>query len=87
MDTKYVIFSSSELDKIDFTEVMESSAETVRRSVDGSKTFVKYTSDTMPASIVNLTTKEGPYTVTEMLHILSTIEWNLDKQTSVSGSI
>ena len=87
MDTKYVIFSLSELDKIDFTEVMESSVETVRRSVDGSKTFVKYTSDEMPASVSTLTTIEGPYTNVEILDILSTIEWDLGKQTFASGSI
>jgi hypothetical protein len=41
----------------------------------------------MPASVTNLSTKEGPYSNIEMLDILSTIEWNSDKQTSVSGSI
>lgn len=87
MDTKYVIFSLSELDKIDFTEVMESSVETVRRSVDGSKTFVKYISDEMPASISTLTTIEGPYNNAEILNILSTIEWDLSKQTFASGSL
>lgn len=87
MDTKYVIFSSSELDKIDFTEVMESSVETVRRSVDGSKTFVKYSSDEMPASVSTLTAIEGPYNNAEILSILSTIEWDLGKQTFTSGSI
>ena len=87
MDTKYVIFSSSELDKIDFTEVMESSAETVRYSVDGSKTFVKYSSDEMPASVSTLTAIEGPYNNAEILDILSTIEWDLSKRTYTSGSI
>ena len=84
MDTKYIILNTSELYKVNFNEVLET---VVRTSVNNSKTFVKYTSDTMPASIVNLTTKEGPYSNTEMLDILSTIEWDLDKQTSVSGSI
>jgi hypothetical protein len=87
MDTKYVIFSSSELDKIDFTEVMESSVETVRRSVDGSKTFVKYSSDEMPVSVSTLTAIEGPYNNAEILDILSTIEWDLSKRTYTSGSI
>jgi hypothetical protein len=38
---KYIIFSTSELDKINFDEVLETSAETVRKSVDETKTFVK----------------------------------------------
>jgi photosystem II stability/assembly factor-like uncharacterized protein len=74
-------------DKIDFTEVMESSAETVRRSVDGSKIFVKYSSDEMPASVSTLTAIEGPYNNAEILDILSTIEWDLSKRTYTSGSI
>ena len=84
MDTKYIILNTSELYKVNFNEVLETA---VRPSVDGLKTFVKYTSNNMPTSITNLITKEGPYTVDEMHSILATAEWNLDKQTSVSGSI
>ena len=84
MDTKYIILNTSELYKVNFNEVLET---VVRPSVDGLKTFVKYTSNEMPVSVANLSTKEGPYTVTEMHSILNTVEWNLDKQTSVSGSI
>ena len=39
---EFMIFSVNELDKIDFTQVLETSADTVRRSVDGTKTFIKY---------------------------------------------
>lgn len=38
----YVIFNVSEIEKIDFSQVLETSAETLRRSVDGTKTFVKW---------------------------------------------
>ena len=41
----------------------------------------------MPASVSTLTTIEGPYTNVEILDILSTIEWDLGKQTFASGSI
>ena len=37
---EFMIFNVSELDQINFTQVHETSAETVRKSVDGSKTFV-----------------------------------------------
>lgn len=75
MDSKqYIIFATSELDKINFNEVHETSADTVRRSLDGLKTFVKYTGD-MPASVASLTTKEGPYSPTEISAILETPEW------------
>ena len=72
---KYVIFNVSELDKVDFNEVQETSSDTVRKSVDETLTFVKYDSDEMPPSIESLTTKQGPYTQTEILEIINTPEW------------
>ena len=47
---EFMIFSVNELDKIDFTQVLETSADTVRRSVDGTKTFIKWEGST-PSSI------------------------------------
>ena len=72
---KYIIFNVSELDKVDFNEVQETSSDTVRKSVDETLTFVKYDSDEMPPSIESLTTKQGPYTQTEILEIINTPEW------------
>ncbi len=75
MDSKqFIIFSISELDKINFYEVMETSANTVKLSVNGLKTFVKYMGE-IPPSVASLTTKEGPYTHEQMLTILETPEW------------
>jgi hypothetical protein len=71
----YVIFNVSELDKIDFDQVFETSIETVRKSVDETLTFVKYKDEEMPSSIASLETKVGPYSHTEILEILSTPEW------------
>ena len=73
-DRKFMIFSITELDQINFTQVLETSMETVRKSVDGTKTFVKWEGET-PECIDNLTTKEGPYTYEEILEILATEEW------------
>lgn len=70
-----MIFSVTELDSVDFTQVLETSVDTVRKSVDQSKTFVKWNGDTVPASVDALTTKEGPYTYDEILEILATPEW------------
>jgi hypothetical protein len=71
---EFMIFNVSELDQIDFTQVLETSAETVRKSVDETKTFVKW-DGTMPECVTNLTTKEGPYTYDEIIQILSGPEW------------
>lgn len=70
----YVIFDVTELSLIDFSQVMETSADTVRKSVDGTKTFVKWEGDT-PACVESLSTKTSYYTHEEILEILSTEEW------------
>jgi hypothetical protein len=71
---EYVIFNVSELNKIDFTQVEETSTETVRKSVDETLTFVKYYGE-MPSSVSSLDTKQDPYSHEEILEILSTPEW------------
>jgi len=71
---EFMIFGVSEIDQIDFDTVHETSADTVRKSVDGTKTFVKW-DGTMPDCVANLTTKEGPYTYEEILVILAGPEW------------
>ena len=78
---EFMIFNVSELPNIDFTQVHETSADTVRKSVDGTKTFVKW-DGAPPPSVDALTTKEGPYTYDEILAILATPEW-----TDPSGSM
>jgi len=71
---EFMIFNVSELNQIDFTQVLETSVDTVRKSVDETKTFVKW-DGVMPECVTNLTTKEGPYTYEEILVILATSEW------------
>lgn len=73
-DREFMIFNVSELNQIDFNEVLETSADTVRKSVDLTKTFVKW-DGTIPQCVSDLTTKEGPYTYNEMLDILATPFW------------
>jgi hypothetical protein len=77
---KFMIFNVSELNNINFNEVLETSVDTVRKSVDESKTFVKWESDITPGSVDSLTTKEGPYTYEEIVSILSTEEWTSPEQ-------
>ena len=72
---KFIIFNTSELYKINFDEVCESSDLTIRKSLDGAKTFIKWDSLEMPTCISSLLYKEGPYSYSEILNILSTSEW------------
>jgi hypothetical protein len=64
-----------QLSIIDFNQVFETSADTVRKSIDETETFVKYDLP-QPSSVAALTTKSQEYTYDEILIILSTPEWS-----------
>jgi len=81
---RFVIFEVTELSTIDFTQVYETSADTVRKSVDETQTFVKYDMP-QPSSVAALTTKSQEYTYDEILTILATPEWT-DPNPFPSGS-
>jgi hypothetical protein len=66
----YVIIDSSEVDSIDFDQVLETSADTLRYSLDGTQTFVKYEGD-QPSFLSG----KQEYTHSEILSILSGDEW------------
>ena len=71
---RFVIFNVTEISQIDFTQVYETDIDTVRKSVDETKTFVKYDLPE-PSSVTALTTKSQEYTYDEILQILNTPEW------------
>jgi hypothetical protein len=83
---RYVIIPASAVSKVDFSQVLETSAETCRYSVDESKTFVKYEGE-MPLSIVSIEGKSEEYSHDEILTILSGEEWTapMDKQEEGMG--
>ena len=65
---------------VDFDEVLETSIDTVRKSVDGTKTFVKYVGE-MPPSVAAIEDKSREYNYPEIMAILGTTEWTpLDPQ-------
>jgi len=70
----YVIFDLTEVDTIDFSEVMEASADTLRKNLANTQSFVKYES-VMPASVAALTTRSQEYTHEEILSILAGTDW------------
>ena len=72
---QFAIFSTTELNQINFDEGLETSAETVRVSTSGDLTFVKWDGETPPPSVQALTTIQGYYTYEEILEILSGEEW------------
>ena len=66
----YVIINASEVGTIDFSQVNETSADTLRYSLDDSKTFVKFDGDT--PSFLNGKTQ---YTHSEIRTILDGSDW------------
>ena len=70
----YVVFDLSEVDTIDFSEVMETSADTLRKNLADTQSFVKYEGD-MPPSVVALTTRSQEYSHEEILTLLAGTEW------------
>lgn len=74
MSRAYLVIKTSELGTVDFSQVLETSTNTVRRSLDGTKTFIKWEGD-QPAFVSNLTGTEGPYTNAELRAILDTDVW------------
>ena len=71
MSRKYVIINADEVDSVNFSQVDETSENTVRFSTDGSQTFVKFNTDTTPSFLVGKT----QYTHSEILTILATDAW------------
>jgi hypothetical protein len=74
-DRNFMIFNVSEINKINFDEVLETSAQWLRKSVNNQKTLIKWDGDSIPSSVQTLITSEGPYTYDEIIVILNTSEW------------
>ena len=73
-NNKYIIFDATEISTIDFNQVQETSISTLRYNLDETQTIVKYLGD-MPSSVQALTTKQGPYSHTEIKNILTGPAW------------
>ena len=67
---KYVIINASEVSSVDFSQVNETSASTLRYSLDDSQTFVKFDGDT-PSFLDGKTS----YTHNQILTILDGEDW------------
>jgi hypothetical protein len=71
---QYMIMDVSELSDIDFLEVIQTSANTVRKSVDGTKCILKWSGD-LPKSIVKRKIFRELYKHERILKILESKEW------------
>ena len=75
---KFVIINSDQVSSIDFNEVLETNANTLRYKLDGSQTFVKFTGDT-PSFV----TSETIYSEDEFKEIMNNYDngWEVDPET------
>ena len=70
MSKTYCIIDSDDVSSVDFSQVFETSVETLRYSVDDSQTFVKY-EGSKPRFLYGKDT----YTHSQMLTILDGEDW------------
>ena len=75
MSRKYVIINTSEINTVDFTQVLQTSEKTLRYTSDGSKFLLKY-EGTQPSSLSGKT----EYTNSEISTLLNDIDgdWYTD---------
>ena len=74
----YLIIPTSEVSKVDFSQVFETSADTLRKSVDETKTFIKWGEAPHvdePSFVASISGKEGPYNHSQITTILSGTDW------------
>jgi len=72
---QFAIINADEVDNIDFSQVLETSKETLRWNNDRTKTFVKFYED-VPENVRQ--NCQGIYTQKGFLEVLKTDEWVSD---------
>jgi len=70
----YIIINMTEIGLVDFNSVLETSQSTVRISVDGTQTVIKW-NGSEPSFVASLSSYDGPYTHSEILIIMATPAW------------
>ena len=73
-DRQYLILSVSEINLIDFSQILQTNESSLRKSIDETKVVIKWEGST-PSFVSSLATSEGPYDHSEILSIMSTSEW------------
>jgi hypothetical protein len=76
--TTYITFNVSEIDSIDFNQVLETSIETLRYSVDKTQTLVKWDGE-IPSCVLGLTTKSAYMSYDEIVALLNTPIWTINE--------
>lgn len=79
IDRKYFIINFSECDKVDFSQVLETDKDTLRLSLDKTKTILKFETESAPSFFDTINSKEGPYSYDEILKIIAGPDWTYNE--------
>ena len=79
MDKKNIIISSSEAGSVDYSQILEDSEKTARKSLSGGLTLIRYVG-LAPESVVNLKNKSEEYDNDQILSILSGEDWTAPEE-------
>jgi len=70
---------TSEIDKIDFEQLVITSEKTLTYNGDGSKTVIEW-AGIEPTFLFDLSYKDGPYDLEQMQQIIQSTEWQPKEQ-------
>jgi hypothetical protein len=70
----YITINTTEIELVNFNEVLETSEATLRLSVNGLQTLLKW-EGSEPSFVATLSSYGGPYTHSEILAIMATPAW------------
>lgn len=76
--SKYLIINSEDIERVVFSQVQDTSQETVRKSIDGTKSIIEWVGPD-PQFLDNIDIKDGPFSLDQILLIISSDFW-LDKR-------
>ena len=71
----YVIYHMADVSNIDFSQVEETNEDTLRLSIDGTKTVLKFAEET-PSFLVGL----QQYNHSEILAIMASPDWTKEEE-------
>ena len=73
----YAIININDLDLIDFSQIAQSSASTIRKSLDDTQFVIKWENGYTPTFITDSSVVPvGTYNHAEILQLMSTAEWS-----------
>jgi len=75
----YAIINASDISNIDFDQVLETSADTLRYSLDNSLIIIKWTTPPAFIYVDELVDPVGIYTHQQILSILGTEAWLIEE--------